>query len=181
MKQRFLEFATYPLPLRCVLFRRIVRGFSLLCYQDRVAIGAVDRPQYAYCIFQAAKLAYALRYPAISVLEFGCAGGNGLLCAEKHIKEVQKIFPIEIPLYGFDAGEGLPELKDYRDLPYWFQAGFYPMDRRSLQDKITFAKLVLGNVTETCAKFFDEYKPAPIDCMSPLFNIALVHRARKSG
>src|SRR5438309_99584 len=80
------------------------------------------------CIFQAAKLAWLLKYPRISVIEFGCGGGNGLLNAEMHITEVMKIFPVDIELYGFDMGSGLPQPRDYRDMPYYFQSGLYKMD-----------------------------------------------------
>src|SRR5262249_14598054 len=140
MKERLLNWIRDPLPLHVILLRKIARCFSIFSYQELLAIGALDRSNYGYCIFQAAKLASALRYPAISVLELGCAGGNGLLHAEKHIKEVRKIFPVDIELYGFDTGEGLPAPKDYRDLPYWFKSGLYAMDRSSLDAAATFAK-----------------------------------------
>ena len=51
-------------------------------------------------------MASLLGYPKISVIEFGCGGGNGLLNAEMHINEVMKIFAVDIELYGFDSGSG---------------------------------------------------------------------------
>jgi hypothetical protein len=68
----------------------------------------------------------------MSVIEFGCGGGNGLINAEMHITEAMKTFPIDIELYGFDLGSGLPQPNDYRDMPYYFQHGFYTMDQSSL-------------------------------------------------
>ena len=62
-----------------------------------------------------------LGYSRISALEFGCGGGNGLLNAEMHIKEVTKLFSVDIDLYGFDAGSGLPAPTDYRDMPHYFR------------------------------------------------------------
>jgi hypothetical protein len=49
------------------------------------------------------------------------AEGNGLLDAEMHIAEIAKIFPLNIELYGFDTGTGLPPGEDYRDLLHYFR------------------------------------------------------------
>jgi SAM-dependent methyltransferase len=165
MKDLLLRVLTHPLPLRSVLTRKIVKRLSLLSYEDRLILGALDRPHYGYCIYQAAKLAKLLNYPRISVVEFGCGGGNGLLNAEMHIAHVIQIFGVDIELYGFDTGSGLPAPRDYRDLPHYFQAGLYHMDRETLERKLERAKLVIGDIGDTCAKFFDEFNPAPIGCM----------------
>jgi hypothetical protein len=138
-----LKALTHRAPLRSVLARRFVKQFSLFSYEERLSIEAVDRPNYGYCIFQAARLASLLKYPRISVIEFGCGGGNGLLNAELHIKEVMKIFPVNIDLYGFDREKGLPPPVDYRDMPYYFRAGFYEMDRSLLERQLKRAKLVI--------------------------------------
>jgi hypothetical protein len=160
-----LKILTYPAPLRVALARRFIKQFSLFSYEDRISVGAIDRPHYGYCIFQAAKLASLLGCPKISVIEFGCGGGNGLLNAEMHISEVMKIFPIEIELYGFDSGSGLPPPRDYRDMPHYFQGGLYEMDRKSLERKLKRAKLIIGDVKDGCATFLREHDPAPIGCM----------------
>src|SRR5215831_13473002 len=88
----FLRALTHRTPLRSVLARRFIKQFSLCSYEKRLSIEAVDRPNYGYCIFQAAELAHLLNYPRISVIEFGCGGGNGLLDAEMHIGEVMMLF-----------------------------------------------------------------------------------------
>ena len=160
-----LKVLTHRAPLRSVLARRFVKQFSLFSYEERLSIEAVDRPNYGYCIFQAARLASLLKYPTISVIEFGCGGGNGLLNAELHIKEAMKIFPVNIDLYGFDGENGLPPPVDYRDTPHYFRAGFYEMDRNSLERQLKHAKLVIGDIKDTCATFLQENDPAPIGCM----------------
>jgi hypothetical protein len=147
------------------LARKIVKSFNLLSYQDRVYIGAVERPTYAYCIFQAARLASLLKYPRISILEFGCGGGNGLVAVEKHVAEVEKLFNVKMELYGFDMGSGLPMPRDYRDIPHYFAAGLYKMDIDAVQRRLKLAKLVIGDVRETCVTFFEKYNPAPIGCI----------------
>lgn len=85
--------------------------------------------------------------------------------AEKHIQEVEKIFDVELELYGFDMGSGLPTPRDYRDFPHYFKGGLYKMDIDAVQRKLKLAKLVIGNVKETCATFFEKYDPAPIGCI----------------
>lgn len=161
----FLRALTHRTPLRSVMARRFIKQFSLFSYEKRLSIEAVDRPNYGYCIFQAAKLARSLNYPRISVIEFGCGGGNGLLDAEMHIREVMKVFSVDIELYGFDAGSGLPSPVDYRDMPHYFRAGLYEMDRGALQRQLKRAKLVIGNVRDTCRTFLQEHEPAPIACV----------------
>jgi hypothetical protein len=75
MKDTLLKILMSPQPLRAALTRRLIKEFSLFSYAYRLSIGAVDRPNYGYCIFQAARLARLLHYPRISVIEFGCGGG----------------------------------------------------------------------------------------------------------
>src|SRR5215470_5774778 len=77
-------------PLRPV-FRPVVKKLSLLPYRDRLELNWVDRPYYGHCIFEAAQLAARLHVPRISVIEFGCGGGNGLVNAEMHISEAKNI------------------------------------------------------------------------------------------
>jgi hypothetical protein len=155
MKDFLLKLLAYPFPIRLALTKKIFKRFSLFSYTDRLLIGAVDRPNYGYCIFQAAKLAKSLEYPRISVIEFGCGGGNGLVNAEMHINEVTKIFPVDIELYGFDRGAGMPCPQDYRDMPHYFSEGIFEMDIPALQRRLKQAKLVIGDVKETlrhCSK-----------------------------
>lgn len=165
MSDFLFKALTHRTPLRVELARRLIKQFSLFSYERRLSIGAIDRPNYGFCIFQAARLASLLAFPKISVIEFGCGGGNGLLNAEMHISQVKKSFPVEIDLYGFDSGSGLPSPCDYRDMPHYFRAGLYEMDRGSLERKLKHAKLVIGEIRETCKSFVKKYDPAPIGCV----------------
>lgn len=143
----------------------IIKKFPIGSYEFRLAIGAVARPHYGYCVLNAAKLAKKLNYPRISVIEFGVAGGNGLLNLEYHTQEIEKLLDIKIDVYGFDTGEGLPNILDYRDLPYHWESGFFKMDVPKLQSKLKKAKLIIGNIDVTSKTFFDDYDPAPIAAM----------------
>jgi hypothetical protein len=162
MKQALRNLLSLPIPLRVVVSRKLVKRFSLFSYEERLDMAAVERPNYGHCLYEAAKLAARLRYSEISAIEFGCGGGNGLLDAEMHIGEIEKLFPVKVQLYGFDNAAGLPRTEDYRDFPYYFRPGQFRMDVDALRKKLTRAKLVLGDVAETCKTFFQDFNPAPI-------------------
>lgn len=163
MLQTLKQLILDPYPLRTIA-KQLIKKFGT--YEQRVKIGAVHRPDYAHCVCNAAMLAKKLGYPRISVVEFGVDNGDGLMHMERHAAEATKIFGVEIEVYGFDTGEGLPEPVDYRDLPYTWKKGFYKMDVPVLQAKLKKAKLVLGNVNDTSKDFFEKYNPAPIGAIA---------------
>jgi len=151
----------HPAPIRAAIIG-LIKSWSLGSYPYRLKIGAVDRPHYGYIVYNAARLAKRLNIERISVLEFGVAGGSGLMNLEYHAREVEAIFPVKIDIYGFDTGKGLPKPVDYRDLPFHWREGFFRMDVPALQARLARAKLVLGNITDTAQRFFRDYDPAPI-------------------
>jgi hypothetical protein len=155
------ELIFEPYPLRSIALR-FMRKFKMGSYVDRLRYGIVERPHYGYCLLNGARLAKKLGLGRISVLEFGVAGGRGLLNLEYHAGEIAQEVGIEIDIYGFDTGSGLPRPLDYRDLPYHWNEGFYAMDLETLRGKLAKAKLVLGDIQETAQTFFTEYEPAPI-------------------
>ncbi|HEY2730473.1 MAG TPA: hypothetical protein VGK52_11055 [Polyangia bacterium] len=134
-------------------------------YEKRLGLGLVHRPQYAYCMWHAGKLAQRLGHERISVLEFGVAGGNGLVAIEQHAAEIERRLSVKFEIYGFDAGSGLPAPEDYRDLPYHWRAGFFKMDETGLRARLKRSKLVLGPVKDTAASFLDQHKPPPVGCV----------------
>ena len=158
---RITKLLLDPYPLR-TLIQELMRRFKFGSYVSRLKIGAVDRPHYAYCVYNGALLAKKLGYSGISVLEFGVAGGRGLLNLEYCAEHIRKLLSINIEIYGFDVGKGLPEPLDYRDLPYHWRKSFYEMDVQKLKAKLKTAKLVLGDVKETAKTFLEEYNPQPI-------------------
>jgi hypothetical protein len=163
---RFASLMEDRAPVRKVI-RALIRAFGLGTYRFRLSIGAVDRPHYGYIIYQAASLARRLGLPRISVIEFGVAGGAGLLCMEHHAARVEDLIPeVKIEIYGFDTGAGLPSPADYRDLPYHWKGGFFAMDPARLREKLTRSTLVLGDVAETVKTFAATYNPAPLGAMS---------------
>lgn len=157
-----LKAGLYPIPLRTVLFRRLVKRFKLGSYRDRLRWDAVDRPWYGQCVYHAAAQARALGIDRLSVIEFGVAGGNGLLCLEDHAIETEKALGVTIDIYGFDAGTGLPSALDYRDLPYAWPPGSFEMDREKLLRRLTRTRLIIGDVRDSVRDFFAREKPAPL-------------------
>jgi hypothetical protein len=162
MLLELLKIFGYRNSLRGAVTRRLVRKLSFIPYPLRLAVDAVDRPHYGYCVFNAARLAKRLGLKNVSVLEFGVAGGNGLVNLESHAIEAKKHLGIDVEVYGFDSGSGLPEPVDYRDLPYFWRESFYKMDKAKLLARLRFAKVLLGRISETLPTFFDKYEPAPV-------------------
>lgn len=154
-----LIFDTYP---SRPIARKLVYHSNFFSYKFKLSRNLVPRPNYAYCVYHGAQLAKRLGYGRISVIEFGVAGGSGLLNLEFHAEQISRLYGIKIDVYGFDTGEGLPSPADYRDLPFAWKKGFYQMDYNELQKRLRFAKLIIGDIRETISRFLSDYNPAPI-------------------
>jgi hypothetical protein len=68
-----------PFPVRKLL-QVGIRELGIGSYTFRYGIGALNRPNYAYLVYQAAKLANRLGESRVSILEFGVAGGCWIAC-----------------------------------------------------------------------------------------------------
>src|SRR5581483_12468852 len=79
--------------------------------------GVRSRPQYLWGTLLAARIAHGLELERISVIEFGVAGGNGLIALERAASAASDLIGVDIDVYGFDIGSGFPASQDYRDLP----------------------------------------------------------------
>lgn len=127
-----------------------------------IEFNLTERPHYLYCLYHSAILARRLGLKKISIIEFGVAGGNGIIFLETFVKNIFVETGVEVEIYGFDLGDGLCEPTDHRDLPYWFKKDLYKMDHSSLSAKIKHTKLIIGDVKDTIKDFFKKYNPAPI-------------------
>jgi hypothetical protein len=125
---------------------RIARGTEEL-------LAAGVRPNYGWCVLHAASVARHLGLPRISVLEFGVAGGNGLLALEAAASFASGD-GLEVEVHGFDTGGGLPAPVDARDTPYVHAQGQFPMDEAALRGRLSArTSLHLGLVGETLPGF----------------------------
>ncbi len=155
-----------PVPLRFLLLRGLDRRLDLFSYSTKLEIGSIERPYYGHGVLHAAQLAKRLGHSAVSVLEFGVAGGNGLLNLEMHAAKVTKETGVRVAIYGFDTGAGMPPPLDYRDMPYLWQAGYFRMDLEKLGRRLRQAKLMIGNVADTVDSFCEAEQPPPIGFIS---------------
>jgi hypothetical protein len=119
------------------------------------------RPQYIWGVLEGAALGKVLGLERISVIEFGVARGAGLIAMERAAELAEERVGIGIDVYGFDTGVGLPKITDYRDVPFRWSEGFWPMDKQELQKRLRRAKLVLGVTKETVPAFI-QANPAPV-------------------
>jgi hypothetical protein len=111
--------------------------------------GADTRPQYLWPLIHASHVARSLGIPRIAALEFGVAGGNGLLALERAAGIATELSGTEVDVLGFDTGSGMPEPTDPRDAPFLIEPSYFDMDEAALRARLTKAELVLGPVGET--------------------------------
>jgi hypothetical protein len=144
------------------IFRRLLRLVPKLPPHIKVELDLYDRPQYAYGLSQAAKQAEALGISAVSCVEFGVGSGQGLRSLELIAGDIEASTRVKINVFGFDTGVGLPEPHDFRDIPYLYRGGFYPMDEVKLRSTLSRARLILGDVAQTVPTFLADTSFAPI-------------------
>jgi len=136
-------------------------------FQRLVADAAcARRKQYLWGVLQGVALGKVLGLTRVSAIEFGVAGGAGLLALEHIAERVEEVTEIGIEVYGFDTGSGLPKPQDYRDVPNrWLGEGQFPMNREQLERRLRRASLKLGLV-ETTVPAFLRSAPAPVAFVS---------------
>ena len=74
----FFRFAGYTKPYRVAIIRALPIIFKKF------------RPHYHSIIYECTQTALKLKLKKISIIEFGVAGGNGLLTIEKYCKKLSK-------------------------------------------------------------------------------------------
>jgi hypothetical protein len=111
------------------------------------------KPMYIWGCLQGAALAKSLGYKRISFLEFGVAAGGGLKVIDKLAAILSEQLQIDIEVYGFDTGKGMPKPADYRDLPNLFSDGEYNMNFDQLAKSLKKSKLQIGLIEDTIPAF----------------------------
>lgn len=150
LRKVFVERATEPIHLN--MLSVIVAACG--SYRAKVDFDLVVRQQYAFPILYAADAAKQYGHKAVTIIEFGVAGGAGLLNMCRIAERTQRATGIEFRVIGFDTGKGMPPPLDYRDLPESFQAGDFPMDAPRLRQALPgFAELILGDIADTVPEF----------------------------
>ena len=150
LRKVLVERGTEPIHLN------LLSAIIAVCgtYRAKVDFDLVVRQQYAFPILYAADAAKQCGYKAVTIIEFGVAGGAGLLNMCRIAARTRAATGIEFRVVGFDTGKGMPAPIDYRDLPESFQAGDFPMDVDRLRQALPeFAELVIGDIADTVPKF----------------------------
>lgn len=124
-----------------------------MALDDQITWGCIERPHYALCMLYGAQLAKSLGFVHATVIEFGVAGGNGLVAMEKIAPWIERESGVHLEIVGFDNKTGLPATDDFRDLPYCWRAGHFPMDEDALRGRLRRSRLALGDVAETLSAF----------------------------
>ncbi len=147
------------------LFVRAALKRAAVSVSTRALWDISERPAYLVGVLFAARQALRQGAGETSVIEFGVAGGTGLLALEREAAAVEKEFGVSIKVYGFDNGSaGLPTfIGDHRDHPDKWKPGDFPMDEPLLRSKLgPRTTLVLGDVNETVPRFFDDPSVPPV-------------------
>ena len=116
---------------------------------------------YLWGAMQGLRLAKILGQDRVSLIEFGVAGGNSLVWLERIAAQLERHFEVNIDVYGFDTGTGLPKPHDVRDMPNLWDEGAFVMNESKLRARLQRAHLFLGPVETTIATFLAS-RPAPI-------------------
>lgn len=163
---RLLHRIAMEPPFR-LLGRALARRSSSVC--TRALWDASERPAYLLGVLAAAEQALRDSVPEICAVEFGVAGGEGLLALQHEAAAVEAATGVRVRVYGFDmGGGGLPAfVGDHRDHPDAWKPGDYPMDLAKLRPQLTDrTELVLGNVSETVEQLFRERGAPPLGFVS---------------
>ena len=148
----FLRIVGYHKPYRVAFLRLLTIVFKRF------------RPHFHSALYEIALEAKELNITEISVIEFGVAGGNGLLSIEKYCKKISKKLSVKFKIYGFDLGDGkgLPISNDSNDINYFWSSGDFKMNENKLRKKIKSSELILGDIKKTLPIFLENKNIPPI-------------------
>lgn len=137
--------------------------------------GIDTRPQFMWGTLLAVRIARALRLPSVAAIELGVGEGDGLLALERAAAAASLLSGVDVAVYGFDTGQGMPEPVDHRDTPWAVTAGSDELDEERLRPQLTRAQLVLGPVADTIPRFLHSTHP-PIGFLA--FDLGLYSSTR---
>jgi hypothetical protein len=155
---------THPHTWRKIFFERLtepvhLNALSVLVgvfgsFRQKAACDLLVRPYHAFALLKAADWARTYGLPAISVIEFGVAAGTGLMNIAILARKVTSITGVDIQVYGFDGGKGMPPHCDYRDHPDLYREGDFPTDLAALKSALPAnAHLIIGELGTTVPEF----------------------------
>jgi hypothetical protein len=147
-RKGWLRAMLHEPPLRFVC--RAACRVGLGSWEQRAQFDALPYSQYATGLQIACTYAQWFGKKEITAIEFGVAGGNGLIALAQHARQIQRRTGIKVGVVGFDTGSGLPGVEDWRDAPWLYSPGDYPGDLASLHARLAGrARLVVGDIRDT--------------------------------
>jgi hypothetical protein len=148
----FLERLTEPLHLNLISLFVALFG----SYTNKIFFDLVIRPYNAYSILQAARQCRRHAVSKLAICEFGVANGAGLINMAMIARKISKLTGVDIRVWGFDTGTGMPPSVDYRDHPELYAPGDFKMNVDLLTSRLPDnADLLLGEITATAPKFIE--------------------------
>jgi hypothetical protein len=123
------------------------------------------RANYTWSLLHSARIARTLGVDRIAAVEFGVAGGNGLVALDVAAGAVESLLGVGVDVYGLDAGGGIPAPRDRRDAPYLIAAGDFPMDEAKLRSRLQRSDLLIGLVEDTVPELVSRLR-APVGFVS---------------
>jgi len=127
-------------------------------YRTKIEFDLISRRPYAFGVSKAADIFQSFRLSGpLYALEFGVAGGDGLINMARIAQKITQSTGVDIRVVGFDTGEGLPPPRDYRDHPEHYAAGDYPpIDKERLLQKLPRnCSLIYGDIAQTVGEFLE--------------------------
>jgi hypothetical protein len=115
----------------------------------------IGRQHYARSLALGVWQAISCGYGQLAAVEMGVARGKGLLELCQAAAFFRDTMGIDIRVYGFDNGTGLPAVEGYRDHPEIWQSGeFHLQDPDQLRTQLpSFAELIIGDIADTVGGF----------------------------
>jgi hypothetical protein len=165
---RTLRSFLYEPPLRLLIKAALTNGIARQRVFDWAALfDAVRYPSYAVGLQTACKYAALAGTPTFTAIEFGVAGGNGLMELSKYAAILSRNTGLKINVVGFDAGSGLPMSPDRRDAPWLWNPGDFPSDVARLRRMLPAeTELVVGRIQDTLPQWLNERLKSPIGFVS---------------
>lgn len=155
-------------PVHMMAIAALTRVFGSFRVRERMGL-VQPRPSYAYGLLRAADLCVWMGKKKATVIEFGVAGGMGLIAMADVADEVKSATGVEFRVVGFDTGSGLPRFEGAKDHPeLWVPGDFAMPDPDKLRERMRGrAELVFGDIEDTVGLFLKTLTPdAPLGFIS---------------
>jgi hypothetical protein len=150
--------------IKALLTNAIARRYA---FEWAALFDSVRYPAYAVGLQTACKYAQLVGAAGFTAIEFGVAGGNGLIELSRYAPRLSQQTGMKITVIGFDAGSGLPTSSDFRDAPWLWNQGDFPCDTNRLRTLLPpDTELVLGRIQDTLPRWLERKPTLPIGFIS---------------